>query len=36
MNIVLRKDADGSMRGRGANQFPEMQEHLKQVIEEME
>ncbi len=33
MNIVLRKDADGSMRVR-REPIPEIQEHLKQVIEE--
>jgi succinate dehydrogenase / fumarate reductase flavoprotein subunit len=33
MNIVLRKDADGSMRAR-CEPIPEMLEHLKQVIEE--
>jgi succinate dehydrogenase / fumarate reductase flavoprotein subunit len=35
MNIVLYKDADGSMRTR-REPIPEMQEHLRQVIEEME
>ena len=34
MNIVLRKDADGSMRVR-REPIPEIAEHLKQVIEEM-
>jgi succinate dehydrogenase / fumarate reductase, flavoprotein subunit len=34
MNIVLRKDPDGSMRTR-REPIPEMPEHLKQVIEEM-
>ena len=33
MNIVLREDADGSMRVR-REPIPEIQEHLKQVIEE--
>ena len=33
MNIVLRKDADGSMRVR-REQIPEIEEHLKQVIQE--
>jgi succinate dehydrogenase flavoprotein subunit len=34
VNIILRKDADGSMRTR-REPIPEMPEHLKQVIEEM-
>jgi succinate dehydrogenase / fumarate reductase flavoprotein subunit len=34
MNIVIRKDADGSMRTR-REPIPEMPDHLKQVIEEM-
>ena len=33
MNIVLRKEADGSMRVR-REAIPEIQENLKQVIEE--
>ena len=35
MNIVLRKHADRSMRVR-SEPIPEIQESLKQVIEEME
>ena len=35
MNIVLRKDADGSMRVR-CEPIPEIHENLKQVIEEKE
>ena len=35
MNIVLRKDVDGSMRVR-REPIPEIQQNLKQVIEEME
>jgi succinate dehydrogenase / fumarate reductase flavoprotein subunit len=35
MNIVLYKDADGSMRTR-REPIPEMQEHLRQIIESME
>ena len=34
VNIILHKDADGSMRTR-REPIPEMPEHLKQVIEEM-
>src|SRR5271167_154021 len=34
INIILRKDADGSMQTR-REPIPEMPEHLKQVIEEM-
>jgi succinate dehydrogenase / fumarate reductase flavoprotein subunit len=34
MNIVLRKEADGSMQIR-REQIPEMPSHLKQIIEEM-
>jgi len=34
VNIILHKDADGSMRTRRVP-IPEMPEHLKQVIEEM-
>jgi len=34
VNIILRKDPDGSMRTR-REPIPEMPEHLKQVIEEM-
>jgi succinate dehydrogenase / fumarate reductase, flavoprotein subunit len=34
VNIILRKDADGSMRTR-REPIPEMPEQLKQVIEEM-
>jgi succinate dehydrogenase / fumarate reductase, flavoprotein subunit len=34
VNIILRKDADGSMRTR-REPIPEMPEHLRQVIEEM-
>jgi succinate dehydrogenase / fumarate reductase, flavoprotein subunit len=34
INIVLRKEADGSMRIR-QQPIPEMPEHLKQIIEEM-
>ena len=34
VNILLRKDPDGSMRTR-REPIPEMPEHLKQVIEEM-
>ncbi len=33
MNIILRKDADGSMRVR-REPIPEIQEHLNQIIEE--
>ncbi len=35
MNIVVYKDSDGSMRTR-RERIPPMQEHLRQVIEEME
>ena len=35
MNIVLRKDADGSMRNTRREPIPKMPDHLKQVIEEM-
>src|ERR1700732_772106 len=34
MNVVLLKQADGSMQVRREN-IPEMREHLKQIIEEM-
>lgn len=34
VNIVLRKEADGSMQVR-RERIPEMPEHLKQIIEEM-
>jgi succinate dehydrogenase / fumarate reductase flavoprotein subunit len=34
LNIVLRKEADGSMQVR-REQIPEMPPHLKQIIEEM-
>jgi succinate dehydrogenase flavoprotein subunit len=34
VNIIVRKDPDGSMRTR-REPIPEMPEHLKQVIEEM-
>jgi succinate dehydrogenase / fumarate reductase flavoprotein subunit len=34
MNIVLRKEADGSMHAR-REKIPEMPEHLRQIIEEM-
>ena len=34
MNIVLRKEADGSMEVR-QEKIPQMPEHLQQIIEEM-